>query len=138
MVLGTEERVRQFGGAHDTTELSSADVTAYLKIGTRRVIDLTGRSEAEWVGPPAHPDKDTADMAASYFAAMHVVHRFSSIDNQHTQAIEYNKVATILCESINRGASEPGSGGNPSIVSVRGAYRTSRLNASAEPFKSTY
>jgi hypothetical protein len=81
MTLGTEALVRQFGGAHDTTELPSAQITVYLEVGTRRVEDLTGREEADWIGPPPHPDKNLADMAASYFAAIHVVDRFASIDD---------------------------------------------------------
>jgi hypothetical protein len=134
MVLGTEVLVRQFGGAYNTTELTSSDIILYLKIGTRRVVDKTGRQEADWNG---HPDKDTADMAASYFAAIPVIHRFSSIDDRDTKAIEYNKVGDILCDSINRGPSESGTA-NTSIAYVKGSYKSSRLNPGVQPYKSTY
>lgn len=135
MTLGTEDLVRQFGGAHDTTELPSAQITVYLEAGTRRVEDLTGREEADWA---THPDKNLADMAASYFAAIHVVDRFASIDDADVASRRYARTATELCESINKGKSEVGSGGNPSIAVVTGSYRASRLNSSAVPFKSKY
>lgn len=134
MVLGTEELVRQFGGAHDTDELPPADITIYLEAGTRRVEDLTGREDADWVG---HPDKNLADMAASYFAAVHVVDRFASIDDAETAARRYERTAESLCQSINRGKSETGTA-NPSVVWFRSSYRASRLNPNAPPFKSTY
>lgn len=135
MVLGSETHVRQLGGAHDATELPyDPDILGYLKVGTRRVEDLTGREEADWTG---HPDKELADMAASYFAAIHVVDRFSSIDDTETKSRNYERTATALCESINRGRSETGTS-NTSVAIVKGSYKSSRLNAGVIPFKSTY
>jgi hypothetical protein len=137
MVLGSEMRVRQLGGAHDDTELPIEDITEYLKVGTRRVEDLTGREEADWIGPPAHPDIDVAHMAASYFAAIMVVDRFSSIDDTDTKSRSYERTGQALCESINRGKSETGTS-NPSIAYVKGSYQSSRLNPGVTPYKSTY
>jgi hypothetical protein len=134
MVLGTEALVRQFGGAHDTDELPSSDITVYLQAGTRRVEDLTGREEADWAG---HPDKTLADMAASYFAAMHVVNRFGSIDDTDNKARAYNRVAEDLCQSINLGKSETGTA-NTSVSHVSGSYKSSRNNPRVLPYKSTY
>ena len=127
-------RVRQLGGAHDDTELPAEDITEYLKVGTRRVEDLTGREEADWTG---HPDKDIADMAASYFAAIMVVDRFSSIDDTDTKSRSYERTGQALCESINRGKSEAGTS-NPSIANVVGSYKSSRLNPGVKPYKSVY
>jgi hypothetical protein len=137
MVLGTIKMVRELGGAHETSELPDNDVTGYLAVGTRRVEDMTGREEADWIGPPEHPDKNIADAAASYFAAIFVVDRFSSIDTPDARSRSYAMTATTLCDSINKGKSETGTT-NTSIAYVKGNYKTSRMNAGVIPYKSTY